>query len=61
MKELQLAKEIIVTFLEKNITPDGLYDVYEIKHGNKDILMQHLKALYGIFQKAIKQLEESDK
>ena len=64
MKEsrcLQVAKDIILTYLGAKETPDGLYDIYEIKHGNKDVLLQHLKALDSIFQSAIKEIEGENK
>lgn len=59
MKEsrcLQLAKDILLTYLKEKETPDGLYDIYEIKNGNKDVLLQHLKAMDSIFQSAIEVL-----
>ena len=56
-KCLQVAKDIILTYLGAKETPDGLYDIYEIKHGNKDVLLQHLKAMDSIFQSAIEVLE----
>lgn len=64
MKEsrcLQVATDIILTYLKEKETPDGLYDIYEIKHGNKDVLLQHLKAMDSIFQSAIEVLGRGNK
>lgn len=64
MKEsrcLQVAKDIILTYLGSTKTLDGLYDIYEIKHGNKDVLLQHLKAMDSIFQSAIEVLGRGNK
>lgn len=61
MNELQLAKKIIVTFLGNSLTPDSMYDLYEINSGNDDLLLEHIKALKKIFEVAIEQLEKSDK
>ena len=64
MKEsrcLQIAKDIILTYLGAEETPDGLYDIYEIKNGNKEVLMQYLKALDSIFQSAVEELERGNK
>lgn len=61
MKELDLAKDIIITYLSKYQTPDGLYDVFEINSNNKEILKSHLESLIKIFIKAKEQLEKSDK
>ena len=56
-KCLQVAFDIIMTYLGAKEIPDGLYDIYEIKQGNKDVLLQHLKAMDSIFQSAIEELE----
>lgn len=61
MRELELSKEIITSYLNKNITLYGLNDLYEINDGNEKLLLEHLKALVNIFQKAIDYLEKSDK
>ena len=60
-KCLQVAFDIIMTYLGAKETPDGLYDIYEIKQGNKDVLLQHLKAMDSIFQSAIKEIEGDNK
>lgn len=57
MKETDLAKEIIITFLEKSQTPDALADIYEITSGNNKLLLGHIIALINIFTKAKEQLE----
>ena len=58
MKELNIAKQIIINNLNTNITFEGLGELWEIKNGNKEILLEHIKALSNIFNKAKEQLEK---
>ena len=60
MNKIELSKEIICAFLEKNISLNNLNELYEIKSGNKKILLEHLKALSNIFRGAIEELEKSE-
>ena len=64
-RELALAKEIICAFLAKNNTGVGLYEIYEIKNGNKKLLLEHIKALASIFSVAyadlLKEVENDNK
>ena len=57
MKELTVAKEIIVAFLGKDVKPQGMSDLYEIYTGNKKVLLEHIKAIKNIFTKAETYLE----
>lgn len=58
MTELEFAKHMITTYLGETQTPDSLYDLMELKSGNKKILLGHLKALADVFSEAKKQLEK---
>lgn len=60
MNKIELSKEIICAFLEKNINLSNLNELYEIKSGNKKILLEHLKALSNIFRETIEELEKSE-
>ena len=61
MTELELTKDIIIAFLSKYQTPEGLLDICEINTGNKECLLDHIMALIEIFNKAKEQLLEGDK
>lgn len=58
MKELQVAKQIIINNLNSELTFEGLGELWEITNGNKEILLEHIKALSNIFNKAKEQLEK---
>ena len=59
MKNKELAKAIICAYLNQNgdFTPEGLFTIYEIHNGNDEILLEHVKALKNIFEKAIEEIE----
>lgn len=52
-----VAKAVIIGYLSNGQTPDGLCDIYEIKQGNDELLLNHIKALRDIFTNAIKEME----
>lgn len=61
MNELNIA----ISFLDKvlgseNTTAEALSELYEIKHGNKKVILEHLKAIVSIFSKAIDYLENEE-
>lgn len=60
MRELQVAKEIILTYLDREMNLYTLDAKYEISHNNKEVLTQHIEALIKIFQKALDQVKEND-
>lgn len=65
MKNKELAKAIIIAYLSSNdngdFTPEGLITMWEIKNGNDDLLLEHIKALKNIFEKAIGEIEGNKK
>ena len=60
-KELDVAKRIIINHLNTNLNIDSLYALYEIEHGDKEMLLSHIDAVINIFKKAKEQLEEEMK
>ena len=57
MTELEIAKNIIISYLSTNVTAENMYVIYELRNGNNKELLEHIKALISIFQKAKEQLE----
>lgn len=57
---VDFAEKLIIIILRNdgNTTLDGLNDIYEIQTGNKDVLIEHLKAIRNIMNKALKELEQ---
>ena len=50
---VEVATNFVKTILEKNINMYSLNDLYEISLENKDVLLDHLKAISNIIMKAI--------
>ena len=61
MRSKELAIEIICAYLGNSMTAAGINDIYEIRHGNDQILLGHLTALRNIFDAAIKEIEDERK
>lgn len=59
---VKVAKSIIISILSNNDNPtvDGMYEIFQIRSGNKEILIEHIKAIRNIMDKALKELEGSD-
>ncbi len=57
-REIEIVKEIIITYLNKNINLESANELYDITHGDKQVLYSHIKALSNIFAKAKEQLEK---
>lgn len=57
--ETQTAIHLLTLILggQAEPTTDGLYDLMQVKSGNKKVILEHLKAIHSIFGKAIKDLE----
>lgn len=60
---VELSKHFVETILAHQAEPtaEGLAELFEIKSGNKEILLEHLKAITNIMNHAIKELEEKNK
>ena len=59
-KHTAIARAVILAYLGNGLRPDGLYDIYEINHGNKKVLLGHVMALKKIFEKAIEEIENGE-
>ena len=59
-KEVAFAKHCVITILNNGGQPtaEGIKEVFNIQFGGTDVLLEHIKALDEVFQKAIKELEE---
>ena len=57
-KCVALAKEIICTYLGTNITPEGCSAIYNIRSGDTEELICHIKAMISIFESAKIDLEQ---
>lgn len=57
---VEIATNFVKTILEKNINMYSLNDLYEISLGNKDVLLDHLKAINNIIMKAIEILGDKE-
>lgn len=64
-REVAIAKTIICTFLGTGENADSLYDLMQIRGGNKKMLLEHTKALASIFSVAyadlLKEVENDNK
>lgn len=60
-KCIQVAKEVICAYLSTNITPESINAMYEIRRGNNEELLCHIKALISIFESAKIDLEQGVK
>lgn len=58
--DLEIAKDIIVTYLGKNINIDSADAIYRINSGDKVELLAHIKAIATIFKRAIEELKEEE-
>lgn len=64
MKELMVAREIVEAYFshladKDSLSYDGLVELFLIKNDTR-VLLQHLKAINTIFEKAIKELENGE-
>lgn len=53
-----IAKTVICNHLNTGMNIESVNAVYEIKNGNKEILLEHVKALRNIFDMAVKEIEK---
>ena len=59
---VKTAISLVIKILQNNDNPtnEGLHEIFEIKRGNKKIIIEHIKAIRDIMGKALKELEGSD-
>lgn len=58
LNELDVAKYMIISYLNTNINGDSLSALFAIQQGDKEELLEHIKALIPIFIEAKNQLEK---
>ena len=58
---VELSKHFVEVILANDAEPtaEGLAELFEVKSGNKEALLEHLKAIANIMNHAIKELEEN--
>ena len=59
-KYVEISKMFVCSILSANPTADGIADIFEINHGDTELLLKHLKAITNIMNKAIKELEKEE-
>lgn len=59
---VKTAISLVIKILQNNDNPtnEGLHEIFEIQRGNKKIIIEHIKAIRDIMNKALKELEGSD-
>lgn len=57
---VKTAISFIIKILQNNDNPvsEALYELYEIQNGNKKIIIEHIKAIRNIMNKALEELEQ---
>lgn len=58
LSELDVAKRMIISYLNNNVNGDSLSALFAIQRGDKEELLEHIKALIPIFIEAKNQLEK---
>jgi len=64
MKNKEFAKEVILSYFQglaskDRINANGIAEIYAINNDDK-VLLEHIKALRNIFNKAIKEIENEN-
>lgn len=54
---VEVSKRFVITILNQNINIESVNAIYEINNGNTKLLLEHLKAITNIMNKAINELE----
>lgn len=56
---VKVAKSFVIKILANNDNPtaDGMYEIFQIQSGDKELLIEHIKAIRNIMDKALKELE----
>lgn len=58
MRELEIAKNIIIAYLSTGNNIASINELYEIRSDNKELLREHINALKNIFEAANKELDK---
>lgn len=56
---VKTAVSLVIKILQndRNPTSDALYEIFKIQNGNKKIIIEHIKAIKNIMNKALEELE----
>lgn len=59
---VKVAISLIIKILQNNDNPtsEAIYDLLEVQSGNKKVIIEHIKAIKNIMNKALEELEGSD-
>ena len=61
MSEVEVAKRVIVSYLKNsNSSTASIAEAFEIELENNELLLEHIKALINIFNRAKEELENSE-
>lgn len=61
MSEVEVAKRVIVSYLKNaNSSTASIAEAFEIELENNELLLEHIKALINIFNKAKEELENNN-
>lgn len=55
---VEAATNFVISILNQNINIDSISEIYEIRKGNKETLLEHLKAIHNIIGEAIEIIED---
>ena len=58
MRELEIAKNIIIAYLSTGNNIASINELYEIRSDNKELLREHINVLKNIFEAANKELDK---
>ena len=57
---IEISKRFVCSILNTNPTTDAIVDILNISRGDNQLLLEHLKAITSIMNKAIKELESKE-
>lgn len=57
----EIAKDVICAYLSNGESIDAIASLYDIKSGDNEVLLNHIKALKNIFENAIKEMKQPKK
>lgn len=59
---VKIAISFIIKILQNNDNPtsESIYDLLEVQSGNKKVIIEHIKAIRNIMDKALEELEGRD-
>ena len=60
---VKVAKSLVIKILSNNsnLTAYAAYEIFQIQSGDKELLIEHIKAIRNIMNKALKELNNEEK